>query len=101
MTERRMTQIMRERDGFDQVFIQTQIARYCASDLRDFQRMGQPRPKQIAFMIDENLRFVFQPAKSRRMNDAIAIALELTAGHRIGFTVATATRPNGVRCKGG
>jgi hypothetical protein len=61
--------------------------------------MGQPCPKQIAFMIDENLRLVLQPAKSRRMNDAIAIALELTAGNRIGLTVTTATRPIGVRRK--
>jgi hypothetical protein len=50
-------------------------------------------------MIDENLRLVLQPAKSRRMNDAIAIALELTAGSRIGLTVTTATRPIGVRRK--
>ena len=99
MTERRVPKIVRERDGFGQIFIQAQVACHgapiCATSSECVSRVR----KQIAFMIDEHLRLVLQPSKSRRMNDAIAIALELTAGDRIGLRVTTTTRPIGVRCK--
>ena len=40
MSERRMTQIMREAQCFGEVFIQTQRARQHAANLRDFQTVG-------------------------------------------------------------
>jgi len=43
--------------------------------LGDFQRMRQTRAEQIAFVVDENLGLVFEPAESGRMNDAVTISL--------------------------
>src|SRR5262249_45815610 len=41
--------------------------------------MRQPRPQMIARAVEKNLRLVFEPAKSARMNDAGAVALKLGA----------------------
>jgi hypothetical protein len=38
----------------------------------------QTRAKEIAFVIDENLGFVFETPERRGMNDAITIALKFT-----------------------
>ena len=59
MAKRRMTEIMGQRDGLYQFFIQIQVASKCTPNLRNLQAMGQARAKQIAFMIDENLSLVF------------------------------------------
>ena len=63
MAERRVTQVMRQRNGLDQVFIQTQGAGDRAAELRDFQRMRQPCAEQIALVVQKNLGFVDQPSK--------------------------------------
>ena len=41
MPERGMPEIVRERDGFRQVFVEPQGAGQRPGDLRDFQRVGQ------------------------------------------------------------
>ena len=63
VTERRVSQVVRERNGLDQILIQPQIARQRAGDLRHFHAVREARAKQIAFVIDEHLRFVLQSAK--------------------------------------
>ncbi len=75
VAERRMPEIVGEADGLGQFLVQPQRARNRARNLRDFERMRQPGPVQIAFVIDEHLGLVDQPAKRRGMNDAVAIAL--------------------------
>src|SRR5260363_258330 len=60
MAERRMTEIVRERKR----------------NLRHFQAMREPGPEQIAFMIDKNLRFVFQPSERSAMNNPVTVTLE-------------------------
>ena len=92
MAERRMAEIVRQRNGFDQVFVDAQIARHRARDLRDFETVRQTRAKQVALVIDEDLRLVFEPAERRRVNDAVAVALELGARNRRFFFEAAATR---------
>ena len=49
--------------------------------------MCQPGAEQVAFMVDENLGLVLQATESRRVYDAIAITLVLTAigGGRLGM----------------
>src|ERR1700761_7703138 len=44
----------------------------------------------IAGAIEEDLRFVFKAAESARMNDAVAVALEIGAPKRRGFFVNAA-----------
>ena len=82
MAERRMAEIVRERNRFDQVFVDAQIARHRTRNLRDFETVREARAEQVAFVIHENLRLVFEPAKRRRMDDAVAVALEFGARAR-------------------
>ena len=65
MAERRVSQVMRQRHGLDQIFVQAQRAGDRAAELRDFQRMRQPGAEQVALVVQKNLGFVNQPAKSR------------------------------------
>src|SRR5688500_10115306 len=79
MTEWRMPQIMRQSNGFNQVFVKAQIAGNRAADLRDFETVRQARAEQVSLVIDENLGLVFEPPESGGMNDAIPVALERSA----------------------
>jgi hypothetical protein len=38
--------------------------------------MGQPRAEMITLMVDKHLRFVLQPAKGGRVNDAVPVPLK-------------------------
>src|SRR5215469_9958833 len=87
-----VTEIVRERDGLDEILVQPQIARDGARDLRDFETVRETRAKQIAFVIDEDLRLVFEPPERGGMHDAVAIALELGARARRRFMMTPATR---------
>ena len=52
--------------------------------------MRQPRPKQVAFVIDEDLRFVLEAPERRRMNDPVAVPLEVGSALNRGLGVAAA-----------
>ena len=94
VSEWRVAEVVCQRDRLDQVLVQPQIAADRAADLRDFDRMREPGTEQIAFVVDENLRLVFEPAKGGAVNDAVAIALELAARARprLGVPAAAAGR---------
>ena len=79
MPERGMPEIVGEGDSFRQVFIQAQCSCDGTTDRCDFDGVGQSGAQMVARPVEENLCLVFQPAKSARMNDARAIALELGA----------------------
>lgn len=96
MTERRMAQIVRQCNRFDEVFIDMQNARDGAPDLRDLKTVREPRTKQIALMIDEYLRFVLEPAKRGAVNDPVAVALEFGARRSRGFEVLPTFRLTGM-----
>ena len=49
------------------------------ADLRHFEGMGDPGAIQVALVIHEHLGLVDQPPKRVRVDDAIAISLELGA----------------------
>ena len=81
MAEWRMTEVVRQSNGFDQVFVKLQITGDRAANLRHFQAVSQTGAEQISFVIDENLRLVFKSAESGGVNNAITIALKRsTAG---------------------
>ena len=82
MTEGRVTKIMCQRDRFDQVFIEPQVARQRACYLGDFDAVREAGSEQIAFVIDKNLGLVFKPTKCGGMNDAVAVALKFTSRRR-------------------
>ena len=66
---------MGQGNGLDQVFVQVQRTRDGAAELRHFQRVRHARAKQVAFVVQENLRLVDQAAKRGGVNDAVAVAL--------------------------
>ena len=101
MAERRMAEIVRQRQRFAEVLVEAKGARQRARDLRDFQRMRQPRAVVVSLVIDEDLRLVGQPAECGRMDDAVAVAAEDIAGRARRLRIAAAAalrRIGGINC---
>ena len=96
VAEWRMTQIVRKRNRFDEILVHPQVARDRTRDLRHFEAVREPRAKQVALVIDEDLRLVFEPAKRGGMHDAVAIALEFGARGRRLLGVTPAARSRGM-----
>ena len=87
-----MAEIVRQRQRLGEVLVEAERARQRAGDLGDFQGVGEPRAVVVAFVIDEHLRLVRQPAEGAGMDDAVAIAPEGVAGRarRLGIAPAPA-----------
>ena len=79
MAERRVAEIVRQRQRLGEILVEAERAGERAGDLRDLERMGQPRAVMIALVIDEDLRLVRQPAESGGMDDSVAVAPEIVA----------------------
>lgn len=92
VAKRRVAEVVRERDGFDEVFVDAQIARHGPRNLRDFQAVREPCTKQVALVIDEHLRLVFEAPKRGGVNDAVPVALKLGARGRGRLIEMTSTR---------
>ncbi len=90
MAERRMAEIVGERQRFGEILIQSERARERASDLRDLERVRQPRAIVIALVIDEYLRLVRQASKGSGMDDPVAVPPEGIAARTCRFIVASA-----------
>ena len=73
MSERRVAEVVAERDRLGQVFVQAQLPRDAPGDLRDLDRMRQAGPEVVSLERDENLRLVLQPPERARMDDAVAV----------------------------
>ena len=101
MAEGGVAEVVRQRDGLDQVFIEGQRAGNRAAELRHFQRMGQAGAEQVALVIEEDLRLVDQAAKRGGVNDAVTVALERRAGRRGCFGMAATAGLGRIRRVGG
>ena len=73
MTERRMADVVDQRQRFGQFRVQTQSGSYGPRNLRDFQRVRQPVAEMIGIARRENLCLSFEAAKRARVNDAVAV----------------------------
>ena len=82
MAERRMAEVMAERDRLGEVFVEPKRLGQRAGDLRDLDRMGQPGAEMVALVMHEDLRLVGEAAKGGGMDDAVAVALERRARRR-------------------
>ena len=67
---------MGETNAFDQVFVPAQGARQSPADLGNLQRVREAGAEVVAFVVDEDLRLVFQPAEGGGVDDAVAVALK-------------------------
>ncbi len=79
VAERRMAEIMRQRQRLGEILVEAELAGDGAGDLRHLQRMGQPRPVVVALVINEDLRLVLEAAERGGMDNAVAIAPEIAA----------------------
>ena len=96
VAEGRVAEVVREGDGFGQVLVELQRAGDGARQLRDLDRMREPGAEQVAFVVEEHLRLVDEPAKSGRVDDAVAVALKVVARRRGRDGVAPPARSGGV-----
>jgi hypothetical protein len=93
VTERRMTQIVRERGRLDHfrlnsperlqrggVRLGQQLLREPPRDLCDLQRVRQPVVKYISLRRTNNLGYAAQPLECGRVKEAVSILLKGTAG---------------------
>lgn len=93
VAERRMPQVMGERDCFNQIFVEPEVAGDRTPQLSHLKRMRHPGAKKIPLVIQENLGFIDQTAKSAAVDDAIAVPLEGCAGRRGRLLKVTSPRP--------
>ena len=92
VAERRVAEVVAERDRFGQLLVQPQDLRDGARDLRHLERVGEPGAVVIARRREEHLRLVLQPAERLAVDDAIAIALERRPHVVFGLGPETAAR---------
>ena len=76
MTERRMTEVVSERDRFGQIFVQRQTPRNGTRYLRHVESVRKTRHVVVAFGREENLRFVLQSAERFGINYSVSVALK-------------------------
>ncbi len=88
MGERRMADIVGQRQRFGQILVQLQDVGQRARDLRDFDGVGQAVAEVVGEAGRENLRLGFQPAEGTGMNHAVAVALEGVAVRMRGFGIS-------------
>ena len=84
MPERRVPEVVGQRHRLGQILVERQVTRRRARDLRDLQRVRQPRAVVVPLVRDEDLRLVLEPPERRRVQDAVAVAL---VGRAVGALV--------------
>ena len=80
MAERRMAEIVRQRQRFGEILVEAELPGQRAGDLRHFEGVGQPGAVMIAFMEHEHLGLVLEAAERGGMDHPVAIAPERAAG---------------------
>ena len=92
MAERRMAEVMRQRQGLGQILVEAELPGQRAGNLRHFQGVGQPGAVMIALVEHEYLGLVLQAAEGGGMDHPVAIAPERAAGlaRRLGKQPAAA-----------
>ena len=76
VAERRVPEVVTERDGLGQLLVQPEHLRDGARNLRDLERVREPGAIVIAGRREEDLRLVLEAAKRLAVDDAVAIALK-------------------------
>ena len=77
-----MAQIVAKRDRFGEIVVEPERPSKGAGDLRHLDRVGEAGSEMVALVIDEHLRLVGEAAEGGRMDDPVAVALELGARRR-------------------
>ena len=96
VAEGRMAQIVAQSHRFGEIRVQAERGGDRAGDLRHLQGVGQARAEMIAFMGDENLRFLLQPAERRGVDNPIAVTGERRARRARRFVEPATPRGGGI-----
>ncbi len=79
VTEGRMAEVVRQRQRLREILVEPEGTRDRARDLLHLERMREPCAVMVAFVEDEDLRLVLEPAEGGGMDDPVAIAPEVVA----------------------
>jgi hypothetical protein len=79
MPKGRVADVVDQRKGFDQIYVQVELPCDRARDLCHFQCMGQAIAEMVGEAPGKNLGFGFQAAKSPRMNHTVAVPLKVVS----------------------
>jgi len=74
--ERRVPQIVRQRNRLQEVLVEAQGPPERARDLRDLERVRQAGPEVIVLVRHEDLRLEVEAAEGGAVDDAVAVSLE-------------------------
>ena len=77
-----VAEVVRERERLGEILVEAEGSREGPGDLPDLDRMGQAGAEMVALVVDEDLGLVVEAAEGGRVDDAVAVALELGAGRR-------------------
>ena len=92
MAERGVADVVDQRESFSQLGIRAECGGDRASNLRDFECVGEAIAKVIRVARGKDLRFRFQAPKRSRMHDTITVAREFAAVRMRSFGKAAASR---------
>ncbi len=84
-----MPQVVRQRNGFREVFVEAQAAGDIAGDLGDFNGMGEAVAVVVAVIGNKDLGFGLKSAERLGMDNPVSVALEGGAGLILPFFVKT------------
>ena len=76
-----VAQIVPQRDGLCQIFIEAQRPSNGTGDLTDLQRMGEPGAVMIPLRRKEYLRFLLETAERLAVQNTVPVPLEAGAHH--------------------
>jgi hypothetical protein len=79
VTERRMADIVDQRQGFDQIDIEAELGCDGAGNLRNLNGVGEPVAEVVGVSPGEDLSLGFQATKGAGVYDPVTIALEVVA----------------------
>ncbi len=96
MAERCVAEVVGQGHRLDQVLAEPQASRDGPAQLGHLQRMGQPGPEQVAFMVQEHLCLVDQAPKGGAVDDPVTVSLMRAPVRGLCFRVSAAARVQGV-----
>ena len=76
VAERRMAEVVGQRQRLGEILVEAERAGERAGDLRHFERVGEPGAVMVALVEDEDLGLVLEAAEGGGMDDAVAVAAE-------------------------
>ena len=79
MAERRVAEVVRQRQRLGEILVEAERAGERPGDLRHFQGVGQPGAVMVALVEHEHLGLVLQAAERGRMDDPVGVAPERVA----------------------